>query len=70
MGRGEGYSVEPPGDIHTLEVPEDVSEMTLFHVSGAYIYVDPDSNATGIEDVFSKVDRAWKHYAEVGLGAD
>jgi 2,4'-dihydroxyacetophenone dioxygenase len=44
--------------------------MTLFHVSGAYIYVYPDGNATGIEDVFSKVDRAWKHYAEFGLGAD
>jgi 2,4'-dihydroxyacetophenone dioxygenase len=30
-----GYSYEPPGDIHTLEVPEDVDEMvTLFHVSG------------------------------------
>lgn len=29
-----------------------------------------NGNATGIEDVFSKVDRARKHYAEVGLGAD
>jgi quercetin dioxygenase-like cupin family protein len=28
------YSYEPPGDIHTLEVPEGVEEMvTLFHVT-------------------------------------
>ena len=33
-----GYSYEPPGDIHTLEVPDGVEEMTtLFHVTGAYI---------------------------------
>ncbi|WP_217631140.1 2,4'-dihydroxyacetophenone dioxygenase family protein [Modestobacter sp. DSM 44400] len=33
-----GYSFEPPGDIHTLEVPDGVEEMTtLFHVTGAYI---------------------------------
>ncbi len=31
------YSFEPPGDIHTLEVPNGVEEMiTLFHVTGAY----------------------------------
>jgi 2,4'-dihydroxyacetophenone dioxygenase len=29
------YAFEPPGDIHTLEVPEGVTEMiTLFHVTG------------------------------------
>ncbi|KAF7551881.1 hypothetical protein G7Z17_g4722 [Cylindrodendrum hubeiense] len=65
-----GYAFEPPGDIHTLEVPEDVKEMvTLFHVTGAYIYVDPDGNPVGIEDVFSKLQKARKHYEEVGLGA-
>ena len=37
------YAFEPPGDIHTLVVPEGVDEMvTMFHVTGAYIYVDPD----------------------------
>src|SRR5215212_10491938 len=29
-----GYSYEPPGDIHTLEVPDGAEEMTtLFHVT-------------------------------------
>ncbi len=66
-----GYAFEPPGDIHTLHVPDDVKEMvTLFHVTGAYIYVDPDGNPLGVEDVFSKLQLARKHYEEVGLGAD
>ena len=66
-----GYSFEPPGDIHTLVVPEGVDEMiTMFHVTGAYIYVDPDGNPTGIEDVFSKIAAARAHYESVGLGAD
>ena len=66
-----GYSFEPPGDIHTLVVPDGVEEMiTMFHVTGAYIYVDPDGNPTGVEDVFSKLAAARKHYEAVGLGAD
>jgi 2,4'-dihydroxyacetophenone dioxygenase len=66
-----GYSFEPPGDIHTLEVPGGVEEMiTLFHVTGAYIYVDPDSNAVGVEDVFAKLEAARKHYEAVVLGAE
>jgi hypothetical protein len=33
-----GYSFEPPGETHTLEVPEGCEYMaTLFHVTGAYI---------------------------------
>jgi 2,4'-dihydroxyacetophenone dioxygenase len=64
------YAFEPPGDIHTLEVPANVPEMvTLFHVTGAYVYVDPDGHPVGIEDVFSKIDRARAHYQSVGLGA-
>ncbi|KAF4980337.1 hypothetical protein FDECE_17904 [Fusarium decemcellulare] len=66
-----GYAFEPPGDIYTLEVPDDVKEMvTIFHVTGAYIYVDPDGNLTDVEDVYSKLSKAQKHYEEVGLGAD
>lgn len=66
-----GYAYEPPGDIHTLEVPSDVQEMiTMFHVTGAYIYVDIDGNTTGVEDVFSKLEKARAHYREVGLGED
>lgn len=66
-----GYAYEPPGDIHTLEVPDDVKEMvTLFHVTGAYIYVDVDGNTIGVEDVFSKLQKAKEHYEAVGLGGD
>lgn len=36
------YVFEPPGETHTLVVPENVPEMiTLFHITGAMIYVDP-----------------------------
>jgi 2,4'-dihydroxyacetophenone dioxygenase len=65
------YAMEPPGETHTLVVPEDVAEMiTLFYVTGAYIYVDPQGVAVGYEDVFTKIDSARKHYAEIGLGAE
>lgn len=64
------YAFEPPGETHTLVVPEGVTEMiTLFHVSGAYVYVDPDGNAVGVEDVFTKLAAARAHYQAVGLGA-
>ncbi|TVR20723.1 MAG: cupin [Ilumatobacter sp.] len=63
------YSYEPPGDIHTLEVPDDVDEMvTWFHVSGAYVYVDPDGNVLGIEDVFSKIEKTLEHDSDRGIG--
>ena len=39
-------------------------------MSGAYIYVDVDGNTVGVEDVFSKIDKAREHYHNVGLGAD
>lgn len=64
------YAFEPPGETHTLEVFEGVREMiTLFHVSGAYVYVDPDGNPTGVEDVFTKLAAARAHYESIGLGA-
>ena len=60
-----------PGETHTLVVPEDVEEMiTLFQVNGIMLYVDPDGNALGYEDVFSKIAMCRKHYEECGLGAD
>ena len=63
------YAFEPPGETHTLVVPDDVSEMiTFFHVTGGYVYVDPDGNALGYEDVFTKLEAARKHYEAVGLG--
>ncbi len=65
------YVFEPPGETHTLVVPEGVEEMiTYFQVNGAMIYVDPHGKVQGYEDVFTKIDMCRKHYAEVGLGED
>lgn len=64
------YAYEPPGETHTLEVPDGIEEMiTLFHVSGAYVYVDPDGNPVGVEDAFTKLAAARAHYEAIGLGA-
>ena len=66
-----GYSFEPPGETHILEVPDCCDEMaTLFHVTGAYVYVDPYGKAEKVEDAFSKIKMAREHYEKVGLGAD
>lgn len=65
------YVFEPPGEIHTLVVDEDVEEMiTFFHISGAMIYLDEQNRQTGYEDVHTKIAMCRRHYAEVGLGAD
>jgi quercetin dioxygenase-like cupin family protein len=66
-----GYVFEPPGEIHTLYVPPETTEMvTLFHVTGSYVYLDADGQTVGYEDVFSKIDNARRHYASIGLGED
>ena len=50
------YAFESPGEIHTLTVPEDCSEMiTLFHVTGGYVYLDSENRTVGFEDVFTKI---------------
>ncbi|MEC4720066.1 2,4'-dihydroxyacetophenone dioxygenase family protein [Noviherbaspirillum sp. CPCC 100848] len=65
------FVYEPPGEIHTLEVPADCEEMiTFFNISGAMIYVDEHGVQTGYEDVFTKIDMCRRHYETVGLGAD
>ena len=65
------YAFEPPGETHTLVVPDDVKEMaTLFHVTGGYTYVDPYGEALGYEDVFSKLEHASRHYEAIGLGKE
>jgi len=62
---------EPPGETHTLVVPEGVDEMiTLFTVNGAMIYCDPWGKTTGFEDVFTKIEMCRKHYIACGLGED
>lgn len=65
------YIFEPPGEIHTLVVPEGVDEMiTLFHVTGSLLYCDLEGNVVGADDVFTKLELAKQHYEKVGLGAD
>jgi len=65
------YVFEPPGEIHTLWVPEDCEEMiTFFNITGCMYYLDEQHRHSGFEDVFAKIDMCRRHYAEVGLGAD
>jgi 2,4'-dihydroxyacetophenone dioxygenase len=65
------FVYEPPGEVHTLTVPEDCAEMiTFFNIGGAMIYLDPDDRVVGYEDVWSKIDMCRRHYVGAGLGAD
>ncbi|KAF7589718.1 hypothetical protein BBP40_003916 [Aspergillus hancockii] len=65
------YSYEPPGDIHTLEVPEGIDEIaTLFHVASSYTYVKSDGTPVGVEDVSTQLEAAKAHHEKVGIGAD
>jgi quercetin dioxygenase-like cupin family protein len=71
IAREGSYVFEPPGETHTLFVPEDVEEMiTMFQVNGVMYYCDSEGRHTGYEDVFTKLDMCRKHYESVGLGAD
>jgi 2,4'-dihydroxyacetophenone dioxygenase len=63
------YIFEPPGETHTLVVPEGCNEMiTLFQVTGSLMYVDPQGVSTGYDDVFTRLEKARAHYIAVGLG--
>jgi quercetin dioxygenase-like cupin family protein len=65
------FVYEPPGEIHTLVVPDDCAEMiTFFNIAGAMIYLDADGRQIGYEDVFSKIEMCREHYTRVGLGKD
>ncbi|MBM3344483.1 MAG: cupin [Betaproteobacteria bacterium] len=65
------YIWEPPGETHTLVVPEGCNEMiTLFQVTGSLMYVDPHGVSTGYDDVFTRLEKARAHYQAVGLGED
>ncbi|MBZ2186374.1 MAG: 2,4'-dihydroxyacetophenone dioxygenase family protein [Bryobacter sp.] len=71
VAKAGSYVFEPPGETHTLTVPADVPQMiTLFHITGAMIYVDEKGAVTAYEDVFSKIAMCRKHYIECGLGAE
>lgn len=65
------YVFEPPGEIHTLVVPEDTSEMiTFFNIQGSMVYLDENNKHVGYEDVFTKIDMCRAHYEASGLGRD
>lgn len=65
------YVFEPPGEIHTLWVPEDVEEMiTFFNITGSMVYLDEADRHIGYEDVFTKIDMCRAHYEACGLGGD
>jgi 2,4'-dihydroxyacetophenone dioxygenase len=65
------FVFEPPGETHTLVVPEGCDQMlTLFQVNGTLVYVDPDGATTGYDDVFTRLAASRAHYAECGLGED
>lgn len=65
------YAFEAPGETHTLVVPDGVDEMvTMFHVTGGLVYVDPYGKPTGYEDVHTKIALARAHYADTALGAE
>jgi 2,4'-dihydroxyacetophenone dioxygenase len=52
-------------------MPEGVEEMcTLFHVVGAYVYVDERGKAERMEDVFSKIKMAREHCRKAGSGEE
>src|SRR5438105_1579145 len=65
------FVYEPPGEVHTLVVPEDCREMITFsNISGAMIYLDQAGQQIGYEDVFTKIEMCRRHYRDAGLGAD
>ncbi len=71
VARAGCYVFEPPGETHTLVVPDDCTDMvTLFTVHGALMYVDPQGNSTGYDDVFTRIEKYRAHFEAVGLGAD
>jgi quercetin dioxygenase-like cupin family protein len=71
MAEAGHFVYEPPGEIHTLAVPDDCPEMiTFFNITGAMIYLDEAGTQIGYEDVWTKIELCRAHYAAVGLGAD
>ncbi|MFN8231913.1 MAG: 2,4'-dihydroxyacetophenone dioxygenase family protein [Actinomycetota bacterium] len=66
-----GFAFEPPGETHTLVVPEGCTEMaTLFQVAGALIYVDPQGVPIGYDDVFTRLEKTQAHFEAEGVDPD
>ena len=64
------FVYEPPGEMHTLTVPDDCAEMiTLFNIAGADGLRRRGRRTVGYEDVWSKIEMCRAHYLAAGLGA-
>jgi 2,4'-dihydroxyacetophenone dioxygenase len=62
------FVIESPGETHTLVAPDGVEQVVMwFHVCGGYTYYDEAGRVTGIEDVFTKLEKAREHYAKTRL---
>jgi quercetin dioxygenase-like cupin family protein len=69
--RAGDYVYEPPGDVHTLTVPDGCAEMIMLsHVNGALIYVDECGRDAGYDDVFTRIALLREHFERLGLGRD
>jgi hypothetical protein len=65
------YVFEPPGETHTLVVPEGCDEMiSLFQVTGTLVYVDEEGATVGYDDVFRRLEITRDYYASIGLPDD
>ena len=65
------FVYEPPGEVHTLVVDDEVDEMiTWFHVCGCLIYMDENGRQIDYEDVHTKIRKTTDHFGRVGLGED
>ena len=62
---------EPPGETHTLVVPEGCDEMiTMFHVQGSLNYCDERGDVIKSEDVFDKPRHGAEALRERRLGRE
>ncbi len=69
--RAGDYVFEPPGEAHTLVLPEQAGEMiTLFHVTGGYSYLNSEGEIVGFEDVFTKLAAARAHFSANDLSEE
>jgi quercetin dioxygenase-like cupin family protein len=59
------YIFEPPGEAHTLVVPEgDKPMIGFFYNVGALIYVDEQGGFVGYDDVFTLLEHCRRYYRE------
>ena len=71
ISRPGDYVFEPPGETHTLAVPDETAEMmTLFHVTGGYSYLNERGEIIGFEDVFTKLAAARSHFSANGISEE